>query len=95
MDARIEAQVGKVLSVGVIVSSAALALGLALALVMGQAYPPARLLLSIGLIVLMATPVARVAFSAVAFAWTRDWLFATLAGIVFVVLMGSIVLGVG
>ncbi|MGE0042711.1 MAG: DUF1634 domain-containing protein, partial [Vicinamibacterales bacterium] len=62
---------------------------------LGPAHPAARALLDVGLVVLMASPVARVAASAVAFTWERDWLFAGLATTVFFVLMGSVYVALG
>lgn len=95
MDDRIEGRLGRVLGVGIAVSSAALAAGLALSFALGTGHPVVRTLLDVGLIVLMATPVARVAASAVAFTWERDWLFAGLATTVFIVLMGSVYVALG
>ena len=40
-------------------------------------------LIQLGLVVLIATPVSRVAFSLLAFLWQRDWLY---VGVTFVVL---------
>ena len=50
----------------------------------------ARGVIQLGLLVLIATPVARVAFSAVAFALERDWLYVTVAAFVLVVLLYSL-----
>jgi uncharacterized membrane protein len=43
-----------------------------------------------GLLVLIATPIFRVAFTAVAFAAEKDWMYVAFAGIVLVLLLYSI-----
>jgi uncharacterized membrane protein len=89
-DARFEERLGRVLRLGVRVSSACLAVGLILEL--AGAWPVlAALLFTVGLVVLMATPVARVAVSVVAYVMQRDWLFATLTAIVLFELGASLV----
>jgi uncharacterized membrane protein len=50
--------------------------------------PPTLIL--IGLLILIATPVARVAFSLVAFALERDWLYVGIATVVLATLLYSI-----
>ena len=47
-----------------------------------------------GLLVLIATPVARVALSVVIFAIVRDWLYMALTAAVFAILLLSFVIGV-
>ena len=49
-----------------------------------------RAIIQLGLLLLIATPVARVAFSACAFAFERDWLYVGVASFVFAVLMYSL-----
>jgi len=49
--------------------------------------------IQLGLLLLLATPVARVAFSIVAFAMQRDWLYVGITAIVLGVLLYSIVGG--
>jgi uncharacterized membrane protein len=49
-----------------------------------------RGIIQLGLLVLIATPVARVAFSAVAFAWERDWIYVAFTLIVLGVLLYSL-----
>ena len=44
----------------------------------------------LGLVILMATPVARVVVSVVEYALGRDWLFVTLTSGVLVILIGSL-----
>jgi len=85
---RTELALGRVLTVGTRASTACLAAGLVLTFVV----PGARMtgiLLAIGLMVLMATPVARVAVSIAEFARQRDWKFVIYACIVFALLIGS------
>jgi uncharacterized membrane protein len=50
----------------------------------------AQSVIQLGLLVLIATPIARVAFSIVAFALERDWLYVGLTFVVFGVLMYSL-----
>lgn len=89
-DDRLERIIGVVLSSGVTASSICLAAGLALS-VLGAAVPVATWLLQAGIIVLLATPAARVAVSIVQYASERDWIFTTLTAIVLVELMVSVV----
>jgi uncharacterized membrane protein len=49
-----------------------------------------RALVQLGLLLLIATPVARVAFSAVAFARQRDWTYVAMTLFVLVVLLFSL-----
>jgi len=50
----------------------------------------ARGLIQLGLLILIATPVARVAFSVIAFAAERDWLYVVVTLIVLAVLLYSL-----
>jgi uncharacterized membrane protein len=47
-------------------------------------------LIQLGLLVLIATPVARVLFAAFAFALERDWMYVVVSLIVFLVLMSTL-----
>ncbi len=47
-------------------------------------------LMQLGLLVLVATPVARVLFAAFAFALERDWMYVVVSLIVFAVLMATL-----
>jgi uncharacterized membrane protein len=76
---RLEHVVGLVLRIGVAVSTICLALGLVLSLSGVDAAP---LFLQIGILVLLATPVARVCVSIGEYLVERDWLFAALTFIV-------------
>ncbi len=49
-----------------------------------------RGIIQLGLLFLIATPVVRVAFSAVAFALERDWLYVTVTSMVLAVLVFSL-----
>jgi uncharacterized membrane protein len=86
---RLERSVGRVLQAGVTTSTVCLAAGLLLSLVTQG--PVTNVLLNTGVIVLLATPVARVIVSIVEYAGERDWPFVTLTAIVLVELMASVV----
>lgn len=58
--------------------------------VRGAANLDALALMQLGLLILIATPVARVLFAAFAFALERDWLYVIVSLIVFVVLMATL-----
>jgi uncharacterized membrane protein len=79
-----ELLLGRTLGIGVLVSTVLLALGLLLSLVMPGA--PANRLLDAGLVLLMATPMARVLLSCAEYVRERDWFFAVNAFGVLVVL---------
>jgi uncharacterized membrane protein len=87
--APLERWIGLVLRVGVMASSACLAAGLVLVLFNGEG-GAAGILLHTGIVVLLATPVARVVVSTVQYATARDWTFAALTVIVLVELMASV-----
>ena len=84
----LERLVGEILRIGVWTSSVSLAAGLALSLA-AVAVPAANLLLQIGTLVLVFTPVARVIVSTIEYIAERDWTFATLTLIVLAELMAS------
>lgn len=79
-----EVLLGRTLGVGVFTSTALLSLGLLLSLVTPGV--SAELLLNGGLLLLMATPMARVLLSCVEYIRERDWFFAINAFGVLVVL---------
>jgi uncharacterized membrane protein len=81
--------IGIVLRTGVVISSAALAAGLACSLLGIDA--AANILLNAGVVVLLATPVARVVASIVEYIGERDWPFVALTAIVLAVLAASVV----
>jgi len=87
---RLERWVGKILTAGVLASTGLLAAGLLLQLV-GVGLGTAAALTNAGLIVLMATPVARVVVSVIEYSLERDWLFAMLTTTVLIILLASLV----
>lgn len=86
--APLERIIGTVLRAGVMASSVCLAAGLVLSLATGGG-ALAGFLLNAGIIVLLATPVARVIVSTVQYVNERDWAFATLTFIVLLELAAS------
>ncbi len=90
-DVRLERWLGRALSVGVAASTVLLGTGLVLALAAIAPQASARLL-RIGLITLMATPVARVVISVLEFGAKRDWTFLALTAAVLVMLAMSLVI---
>ena len=87
---KLEHVIGVVLRAGVMTSSSCLAIGLVVSLATGGG-GVANVLLHAGIIILLATPVARVIVSIVQYVSERDWTFATLTIIVFLELMASAV----
>ena len=87
---RLEQILGRLLGVGVAASSVCLAAGLLMTF-SGGYETAARALLSAGIVILLATPVARVAVSSVGYAQRRDWLFVTLTLVVLAELLATIV----
>jgi uncharacterized membrane protein len=87
---RLEQILGRLLGIGVNASSVCLAAGLLVTLAGGN-QTLARALLTVGIVVLLATPVARVGASTVGYASRRDWLFVTLTLIVFGELLATVV----
>jgi uncharacterized membrane protein len=85
---RLERSIAVVLRAGVIGSSACLAVGLALSLA-GAGQGLSSLLLQIGIVVLLCTPVARVVISTVEYATAREWTFTVLTAIVLLELVAS------
>jgi len=89
-DRRFEAALGRLLGIGVLISSSCLAAGLVWALARGDS-GSAHALLSTGLVLLMATPATRVVLSAISYLRRRDWLFASLTIIVLLQLLASVI----
>jgi uncharacterized membrane protein len=90
---RLERWLGRILGVGAVSSTALLAAGLVLQL--AGAFPNlATAMTHAGLIILIATPVARVVASVVDFTLSRDWVFVTLTSLVLVILLGSLMVAV-
>jgi uncharacterized membrane protein len=86
---RLERWLGKILTAGVLASTGLLAAGLLLQLLGGEPGAAAALTRA-GLVVLMATPVARVVVSVIEYVLERDWLFVVLTTTVLVILLGSL-----
>jgi uncharacterized membrane protein len=89
-DLRTEVTLGRVLTIGTRASTACLAAGLMLTFFIPEARVTA-VLLTVGIVVLMATPLTRVIVSVVEFARQRDWLFVLYTFIVLALLVGSLV----
>jgi len=89
---RLEHVVGRVLRTGSIASTAILAVGLALALLLPP-FSHAQTVIRVGLFVLLLTPVARVVASVFEYTRDRDWLFAALTAIVLAIVVGSLLVG--
>ena len=87
---RLERIIGIVLRAGVMTSSVCLSVGLVLSLATGGG-PVAAFLLNTGIIVLLATPLARVIVSTWQYVSNRDWPFAALTFIVLLELVASAV----
>jgi uncharacterized membrane protein len=88
---RLERIIGFVLRVGVAASTICLALGLLLSF---AGVPAAALFLRIGIVVLLATPVARVCVSIAEYVAERDWMFTILTLIVLAELAGGLIAAV-
>lgn len=83
--------VGRVLRAGAVLSTALMTIGLVLKLA-GTDAAAGDGPLRIGLIILMATPVANVIVSGLEYATERDWKFVLLTVVVLLILSGSLVL---
>jgi uncharacterized membrane protein len=86
----LEKVLGRLLRIGVTLSTIALGAGLA-ASFLGANPALTAGLLTAGIVVLIGTPVARVAVSSMAFAGRRDWMFVVLTVIVLGELVASVV----
>jgi uncharacterized membrane protein len=87
---RLEAMIGEVLRFGTITSSTMFAIGLVMTVLRYQT-AVAELLLGAGLVILLATPPARVVVSVIEYIRERDWTFVVLTLIVLLALAGSVV----
>jgi uncharacterized membrane protein len=85
----LEIAIGRLLRIGVVTSSGLLAAGVAMTL-SGYAPSVSRGLLTTAIVILMATPVARVVVSLGEYIRERDWLFVALTTIVLLTLAGSV-----
>ena len=88
--AALERTIGRVLRAGTVTSSVCLALGLATAIA-GSDSLATRVLPSAGVLILMATPVARVVVSIIDYIRQRDWVFVALTAAVLLTLGGSVI----
>ena len=88
--ARLETTIGEVLRFGTIASSTMFAIGLLMTIMKYQT-AVAGLLLNGGLILLLATPPARVIVSVIEYIRERDWAFVALTLVVLLALGGSVV----
>jgi len=86
----LEETLGRVLGIGVTLSTIALAAGLVSALAVGE-NALTMTLLTAGVVLLIATPIARVVISCLAYLRRRDWTFVLLTLIVLGELIASIV----
>lgn len=86
---RLETQLGRLLRGGVLSAAGCLAVGLALWLTRA-ASSIANALLTVGLMILMATPILRVVVSLVEYARMRDWFFVATTLAVLIVLFVTI-----
>ena len=92
-DSGLERILGIVLLVGVTIGSLALALGLVASFIPGvpALSGQSAFLLRAGLVVLMATPIARVVASAIVYMVERDWIFVALTSAVLLELGAAVV----
>jgi uncharacterized membrane protein len=87
---RLEAMIGHVLRFGTVASTTLFAVGLLMTVASFQ-ISVARVLLDAGLVMLLATPAARVVVSVVEYIRERDWIFVGLTLVVLLALGGSVV----
>ena len=90
----LELRLGRVLTSGTRATTWMLALGLAATFAFPTS-PFTDALLTVGLLVLLITPVARVVVSVVGFVRARDWRFVLYTGIVLVLLTTSFIAAFG
>jgi uncharacterized membrane protein len=89
-DAKLERIIRRILQIGVATSSVFLAIGLAWSFALPAATVGSPLM-TIGLMILMATPVTRVAASVVEYAVERDWLFVALTSLVLLEIIAGVI----
>ena len=85
---RLERSIAFVLRAGVIASTSCLVAGLVLSLTVAGS-TVAHVLLQVGILILLCTPVARVVISTIEYAVAREWTFAALTAIVLLELVAS------
>ncbi len=86
---RLESRLGHLLTIGSSVSTLLLTAALGVWL-LGLGAAIVQTLITIGLLILVATPIARVAVSVVGFAWQREWRYVLMTLIVLATLAGSV-----
>ena len=86
---RLERHLGRIFTVGLTLSAAALVVGLMLFLFMPER--PWRAFLNGGLLILMATPMLRVVVSVVEYVQMRDWFFVLLTVAVLIELSVTVI----
>lgn len=86
----LEPAIGRVLQFGTVASSILFAAGLLFALI-GGPDRAVHIALTSAIVILFATPTARVVISIVEYFRERDWLFVALTSIVLLTLAGSVV----
>jgi len=103
--------VHRILVIGLVISTGLLLIGILLDLVLGRSLPTATLapgqvagallslrpsgFLSLGLLVLLVTPIVRVIGSVIVFIWERDWRFALVTSLVLAIMIVSMIVGHG
>lgn len=90
-DRLLEERLGRILGAGGAIATVLLAAGLVVFFI-APAHAATAWLLHGGLILLMATPVARVVAAAAGYLQTRNWLFASLTLMVLSVLLAGVVI---
>lgn len=109
--AQLNALVHRLLIIGLIISTSLMILGLVLDLFFHRDAPTSALgltdalqqvidlnpsgFLTLGIVVLIATPIVRVIGSILTFLYERDWRYAFITSIVFTIVMTSIITGRG
>ena len=88
---RLEITLGRLLHAGIMTAAICLAAGLAIWLATGAGRFGSATL-TLGLIILMATPIMRVAVSLVAYVRMRDWFFVSTTVVVFILLAVTVTL---
>ena len=88
---RLEMSLGRLLHIGVVASAVSLAAGLLLLMLRGPSAMSSGAL-TLGLVILMATPIMRVIVSLVAYIRMRDWFFVVTTVMVFVLLGVTVLL---
>jgi uncharacterized membrane protein len=79
--AQLERRLGRLFAIGLALTATALASGLIVFLVAPRA-PAGPRLLSLGLVILMATPLLRVVVSVLEYLRIRDWFFVAITAVV-------------